>query len=356
MSKKPQVFLESHHINNMFTGFGHFNYWMLKSLSEAQSEFEFTAYALRRSPFKDFADKVKFKRYYSLHRHKPLRIRTRYDIWHSLNQNTKVEPYHDPPYLMTLHDVNFMEQDPVGGAKRKNFKLLKEKINRSDTIVYISEFAKRSANKYFDIPSSIPQQVIYNGNPVSAIAPVHSTKPPALNKPFLLSLGQFRDTKNFHSLVGMLSNLKDYQLVLAGDNETLYGNAVKEEIRKHGMEKRVILTGRITELEKHFYLQNCEAFLFPSLCEGFGMPPIEAMAYGKPVFLANRTSLPEIGGDFAFYWDTNDPTSMAEVFREGMNIYQNNNTLYSLELKKRAEFFDWKKTASEYLQVYRSLL
>ena len=101
-----------------------------------------------------------------------------------------------------------------------------------------------------------------------------------------------------------------------------------------------------------FYLQNCEAFVFPSLCEGFGLPPIEAMAYGKPVFLANRTSLPEIGGEFAFYWDNNDPESMAEVFREGMNVYQNNRETYQLELKMRAESFDWKKTAAEYLQVY----
>ena len=356
MSKKPRVFLESHHINNMFTGFGHFNYWLIRSLSETDSEFEFIAYALKKAPFKDFEDKVTYKRYFSLHRHKPLRIRTRYDIWHSLNQNTKVEPYYKMPYLMTLHDVNFLEQAPEGGANKKQFQLLKEKIDRSDSIVYISEFAKKSANRFFDIPASVPQQVIYNGNPVSALAPVELKNPPLIKKPFLFSLGQFRETKNFHSLVGMLSELKDHQLVLSGDHSKPYGNVVKEEIRKYKLEDRILLPGKISEMEKHYYLQNCEAFVFPSLCEGFGLPPIEAMAYGKPIFLANRTSLPEIGGEFAFYWDNNDPESMAEVFREGMNRYQDKEQLYQLELRKRAESFDWRKTAQEYLQVYRSLI
>src|SRR5690606_40321057 len=86
---------------------------------------------------------------------------------------------------------------------------------------------------------------------------------------------QFLEMKNFHSLVGMLSMLKDYKLVIAGNNDKPYAAVVKAEIEKYKLNDRVFLAGKISDEEKHYYLQNCEAFVFPSLFEGFGMPPIE---------------------------------------------------------------------------------
>ena len=356
MSAKQRIFLESHNINNLYTGFGQFNYWLIKSLTKNNRDYEFTAYAKKKSLLKDFPE-VRFQKYYSWNRYRSFSLRTRYDLWHSLNQNSKIEPYYSMPYLLTLHDVISLEKDKIEDVDPKKIKLLTEKINRSNAIVFISKHAKTSANHYFDIPKDIPQQIIYNGNPVKAQKPVTNIKTEVdLQKPFLFCIGQFLEMKNFHSLVGMLSRLKDFQLVIAGNNNKPYAEVVRQEIQKFKLEDRIFLSGRISDTEKHFYLQNCEAFVFPSLFEGFGLPPIEAMTYGKPVFLANRTSLPEIGGNYAFYWDEFDPETMASVFEEGMNTFHNNEKLYEKELKRRAADFDWDETAKKYLQTYSEIL
>lgn len=354
---KPKIFLEAHNIKNLFTGFGQFNYWLIKNLINRNTDYEFIINTKKRDSIKEFGRNVKFNRYYSFTRYPALRIRKKYDLWHSLNQNSKIEPYNKMPYLLTLHDVIFMEKDPIDLVDKKKIQLLKEKIDRADHIVYISEHAKISANQYLDIPASLPQQVIYNGNPVSPKAQVSAPKIDFnLRKPFLFCIGQFLEMKNFHSLVGMLSLLKDYQLVIAGNNDKPYAEVVKAEVEKYKLQDRVFLAGKITDQQKHYYLQNCKAFVFPSLFEGFGMPPIEAMAYGKPLFLANKTSLPEIGGEYAFYWDRFEPNYMSSVFEDGMTTFDNNKLVYQQELQKRATSFSWENTAKKYLEVYSQIL
>jgi glycosyltransferase involved in cell wall biosynthesis len=90
------------------------------------------------------------------------------------------------------------------------------------------------------------------------------------------------------------------------------------------------------------------------LAEGFGLPVIEAMYFGKPVFLAKLTSLPEIGGEEAFYFQSFDPKHMQEVLKNGLNASKS--TSKSSALKRRAEKFSWKSTAKEYLKLYKNIL
>src|SRR5690606_9695836 len=130
--------------------------------------------------------------------------------------------------------------------------------------------------------------------------------------PYFYSIGDFLEKKNFHSLVRMMKEIPDYELILSGSNKKVYGDFIRSLIAELRLEDRVILTGRVSEEEKQYYIQNSEAFLFPSIGEGFGLPPIEAMAFGKPVFLSNQASLPEIGADAAFYWEDFDPIYMKE--------------------------------------------
>ena len=120
--------------------------------------------------------------------------------------------------------------------------------------------------------------------------------------------------------------------------------------------QRVHTLGKVSENEKkHLYL-NCAAFAFPSLREGFGIPAIEAMTYGKPVFLANNTSLPEIGGEHAFFWDNFEIDHMTTVFLNGMQKYNKEKEFYSDWYKQRAASFTWEKAAKAYCEVYKKAL
>ena len=112
MANKQQVFLESHNIKNMNFGFGQFNYHLIKAIHELHPEdLDITLHVKNISKLKEeFGNDFKYKKYKPLSRHPLFRIRKKYDLWHSLNQNIKIEPYHDIPYLLTVHDVNFIEE------------------------------------------------------------------------------------------------------------------------------------------------------------------------------------------------------------------------------------------------------
>jgi len=351
------VFLESHNIKNKFSGFGQFNYHLIKGLSnQTLNDIDITLHAKDPKPLKDeFGSIFNYKRYNSITRHKPFRIKKKYDLWHCLNQNIKVEPFFDIPYLLTVHDIHFVTEGSPDIQEKLKSKF-REKLKRSSAIVYISEFAKKDTNAYFDVPD-IPQYVIHNGNTITDIDIPTNYNPSVIPKtPYLFSIGDFTERKNFMSLVEMLRQLPEYSLVLAGSNTSLYADSITQLTQKYGLQDRIFQPGKIEDTEKQYYLQHCEAFVFPSLREGFGIPPIEAMRFGKPVFISNNTSLPEIGGEHSFYWDHYDPEYMATVFNEGMEKYRSRPEFYKGWYEERAKSFSWDSTAKLYLDVYQSIL
>ena len=155
----------------------------------------------------------------------------------------------------------------------------------------------------------------------------------------------------------MLEFLPQYNLILSGNNNTHYANnKLQKTIAQLGFENRVVITGKISEIDKQYYMKNCTAFVFPSLREGFGIPPIEAMRFGKPVFLSNNTSLPEVGGEHAFYWDNYSPDYMAQVLENGLNTFYKNKSALSKNYINHAKSFNWDNAAKAYIEVYRKLL
>ncbi|RMA58562.1 glycosyltransferase family 4 protein [Ulvibacter antarcticus] len=352
-----KVFLESHNLKNKFTGFGQFNYHLIKAIANNPIKgFKITLHAKNVKELKtEFGSTFKYKKYRSITRHKPFRIKTKYNLWHCLNQNIKIEPFYDIPYLLTVHDIHFVtEGTPM---LRQTLKTkFSEKLRRANAIVYISEFAKKDTHEHFDVPD-IPEYVIYNGNTITDINIPKDYKPEiTTDRPYLFSIGDFSERKNFLSLVEMMQFLPDYDLILAGDNNSLYADKLTAFVKNNGLKNRVFQTGKIKDLEKQFYLQHCTAFVFPSHREGFGIPPIEAMRFGKPVFISNNTSLPEIGGEHSFYWDHYEPQYMADTLKLGMARFRNAQDFYEKWYVDRAKSFSWEKTAKEYLEVYRKLL
>ncbi|NQX84322.1 MAG: glycosyltransferase family 4 protein [Flavobacteriaceae bacterium] len=354
------VFLESHNIKNLNFGFGKFNYHLIKELNnEMPQDFRITLHSKDIKTLKDeFGNTFDYKKYYGFRRYKPLSIRKRYDLWHSMNQNISIEPYHnDIPYLLTVHNISHIK-DEKNYKNEKNHILFQEKLNRSDSIVYISNYAKSSTHKYFNVPK-VNEHVIYNGNTIPKITLNEDYTPNfKTTQPYLFTIGEITYRKNFKSLIAFLIALKnkDYNLIIAGKKNTKAAKEIEDLITKYNLSHRVHLLGKISEIEKQYYYKNCEAFVFPSLREGFGLPIIEAMTFKKPVFLSNNTSLPEIGGDIAFYWDNYDPTYMADVFENGMNTFSKNENNHKEQLKKRADLFSWSNAAKAYIDIYKRLL
>jgi glycosyltransferase involved in cell wall biosynthesis len=154
----------------------------------------------------------------------------------------------------------------------------------------------------------------------------------------------------------MMIHTPELNLIISGNNNKAYGIEIAKFITDNNLQNRVFLTGKVDDIAKQFYLSKCHAFVFPSIREGFGLPPIEAMHFGKPIFLSNKTSLPEIGGQHCYYWDNFNPEYMKNILIEGLNHFSSNKNEMELLMKKRAASFDWKVAAAEYIKVYKKCL
>jgi len=349
------VFLESHNLKNRNGGLGVFNYELIKALSNQNLDnLSITLNNKDTASLKaEFGDQFSYKKYTSLQRHKLFRISKKYDVWHSMNQNTKVEPRTKPKkYILTVHDVNFVEEESNDLNSKVNL-LFKEKINRADTIVYISNYAKKMTHQYFDT-KGIEEQVIYNGNTITEIIDTSAlTNAFQPEKPFLFTIGDFIERKNFISIIKMMELIDDFTLIIAGNNDKSYGQFIRDYIHQNKLGGKVFLAGKISNAQKQYYLKNCTAFVFPSIREGFGLPIIEAMTFGKPVFLSTKTSLPEVGGDAAYYWEDFDPYYMKETLYSQLQEFEKQKSAFEIKLKQRAADFSWDAAAQAYLNLYR---
>jgi glycosyltransferase involved in cell wall biosynthesis len=277
-----------------------------------------------------------------------------FDIWHGTYQSTKYLPMQNRniKVVLTIHDLNFLYDDKKAEwKKQRNLRYVQRLIDRSDALVFVSAFTQNDVQQRCQL-GKLPQFLIYNGSQLSN-SPSLTRQSYRPRRPFLFSIGVINRKKNFHVLLPLVKN-KKYELLIAGKNDDHdYHSYILETAKKYGVSDSVNLLGSITEREKAWYFKHCSAFALPSLSEGFGLPVVEAMQMGKPLFLSNRTSLPEIGGDVSFYFDNFSPDHMQEVFNLGLDRYDKE----SLESKiiERATKFSWKKAAQQYLEVYRSL-
>jgi glycosyltransferase involved in cell wall biosynthesis len=337
---------------NKFNGLYVYCYHFGLCLYNNQPENAELYYYLPKKLFGFFGNAVKYIAHHSLDKFFH-RKAIGFDIWHSTTTLSWYMPADKKTkFIFTLHDINFIIETPEKKkSNRRYLRLIQKRIDRADHIIAISSFSLGQAKQILTLGNK-PTSVIYPG--CSFITDKPKEKEPAYipKKPFLFSIGLIQKRKNFHVIIPLLQD-NDYEFIISGIDSFDYKSTIINEAEKYGVLDRVKFTGPVSEEEKAWYYKNCLAFMFPSYAEGFGLPVVEAMYYGKPVFLSRLTSLPEIGGGYAYYFNSFDSIEVKQKFSEGMKHYTTHQP--QEKIRQQAMQFTFDKMNEKILNVYKSL-
>lgn len=279
-----------------------------------------------------------------------------FDLVHYTKQFPRTTNINARFRLMTWHDINFMHNEVPKAKMVKKTKRAVRILRKCTHLSFISGFTAEDVTSHFTI--NVPWRIIPNGAsdltdlPDTALRLADGRTLPSR---YLFSISRWAPKKGQHLMVEMMQYLPDLHLILAGDCHDNYRNSVEETIRRLGL-GNVTLLGTVTEEEKAGLYRHCEGFLFPSRSEGFGLPVIEAMYFGKPVFLSKLTALPETGGNAAYYFDTLEPASMAATVEEGLRNFSSDRMNRETLVKEHAGNFSWSTAAERYFQYYQDIL
>jgi glycosyltransferase involved in cell wall biosynthesis len=348
MSEPPlHIWLDAERMKHPYTGLFHFCLELGNALVAVHSEHEDLTFFLPGNLQGSFGKEVHYVHQKIIHKYFSPSWR-KMDVWHSMQQDSDYFPRSRVPLVLTIHDLNFLHQPGKSLAdKKRALARLKTRVGMARQIVTISSFVLNELQENVSLGDT-PATVIYNGCNFSSARPRRPREIP--DRPFLFTIGTIAAKKNFHVLPALLQR-NDLILVIAGViQDEAYLERIKNEARRLRVADRIIFAGAVPEEEKQWYYKNCMAFVFPSLAEGFGMPVLEAMYFGKPVFLSTKTSLPEIGGELAYYFQNFEPEHMVQVLEEGLQHYLDNSS--EVKLQAHAASFSWITAARRYLELY----
>lgn len=225
---------------------------------------------------------------------------------------------------------------------------------KSRAIFAISEYTKGDVARYTNTNSRKITVTLEAGDSVTDPPEV---VPELVDKQFIMYVGRPTPHKNLPRLIEAYTQLKqkhpNLHLVLAGKQDANY-KRIARDVRQRGIED-VIFTGFIPDGQLRWLFENCAAYVFPSLSEGFGLPGLEAMANGAPVVSSNATSLPEVQGDAAHYFNPEDVDDMARAINAVLTKPELRAKLIDLG-KKQVAKFSWKRMAEQTLAVYKEVL
>jgi glycosyltransferase involved in cell wall biosynthesis len=231
---------------------------------------------------------------------------------------------------------------------------------KADRILTVSEASKRDILRFFDVPAE-KVSVIYNAIDERFLAPANPERMDLvrqryqLDHPFVLYVGNIKPHKNIERLIDAFGRARsqgpeNLKLIIIGDEISKYP-ALRQSVHKHKLDKHVRFLGfQPMETLAAFY-RLARAFVFPSLYEGFGLPPLEAMACGSPVVTSNVSSLPEVAGGAALLVDPYD----ADAIAEGIVQAVTDETLRADLIRRgldRARSFSWPQSVKKIHEIY----
>jgi len=344
-----QVLVEMEKLKNLNSGLGQFCINLGNQFQKIHSEKIGIDFYVPGTHKNIFGPQFNYVQHSVLNKIIPLNS-SKYNIWHCIHQGSHYLPsYRKTKLLLTIHDLNFLEKYK-GNKQKSKLNALQKKLERASAITVISNYTGTIVRQHLNT-GNIPIHVIHNGNCLIPIE--NATKPDFIKfSSYIFFVGIVSAKKNLHTVLHLLEKNKELHFVVAGNNTSAYANQLEEAAEKIGVRKQLHVTGIVDSGTKYWLYKNCMAFVFPSLTEGFGLPVIEAMSLGKPVFLSNLTSLPEVGGKEAFYWNNFEPAYMVDVFEKGMQEFDSARAARSIEW---ASQFSWERAANEYLKLYETI-
>jgi glycosyltransferase involved in cell wall biosynthesis len=274
------------------------------------------------------------------------------------------------PTVVTVHDVIQFVLPEYAWRKisRLYFGIVSRGARRADAIITVSECSKRDIVKLLGLP---PERIHVIGNAVDdSLHPVRDAwalkqvrERYGIGSRFILYFGGFDLRKNVPRLIEAYAGLpetlrREYSLVIAGRYQHL-GHPLypdpRRAVQRLGLENSVAFTGQIREQDKAPLYSAATVFAFPSLYEGFGMTPLEAMACGTPVLTSDRSALPEVVGDAGLLVDPYDTDAIRQALADLLLNDARREELARRGLE-RARRFTWQQVAEQTVRVYRSVL
>ena len=290
-------------------------------------------------------------------------------------------PHFNVPFLyqgkmvVTIHDLTMLKfggretstlPAPIFLIKRAGLRfILQDAAQRAAAVITFSQFVKDDIVKTFGIPAK-KISVTYEAGILAGKGRADRERKVEdvlgkyrITKPYFLYVGAFYPHKNVDRLVEAVKILnekmkKPSQLILAGRKDAFLERVVRKALEV-GALKYISLTDHVTDADLIDLYREAEAYVQPSLSEGFGLQTVEAMALGVLVVQSNTSCLPEIGGEAALYFDPDDSRDIADKLAKVLGNKKFRQGLVKKGLA-RAKDFSWEKMARETLKVYESVL
>lgn len=284
-----------------------------------------------------------------------------------LHSPVNVQPFLLPcKGVVTVTDLSFMAFPESFRPSQRLYQrfFTRMSVQRASHLIAISSSTARDLGKFFAVPAT-KISVIFPGvdiayHPIRDISTLSDFRRRRnLPEKFILFVGTLEPRKNLLTLLKAYAKFKhqtkaDHKLVLAGSPGWLY-QPIFAAVEELGLRDDVLFPGFIPEDELPLWYNVANAFVYPSLYEGFGLPPLEAMACGTPVIVSNTSSLPEVVGDAALLVDPYSPDAWAAALSKVCNNGHLRDNL-ATRGPERAQTFSWTRMARETIQVYRAVL
>jgi len=275
------------------------------------------------------------------------------------------------PYVVTVHDMSSLIYAADRRGNRFRLFLFRRGLERAACVIAVSAATKRDVENLLGLPGNRIRQIYDAPDPRfldqrtsgAGAERQRTLERYQINHPFLLYAGAVRPQKNIPRLVEAFAVLrsdmerhpvyKDLRLIIIGDEISRYPS-VRRSVNKTRMENYVRFLGFVPFDTLRVFFEAASAFVFPSLYEGFGLPPLEAMASGTPVVTSHVSSLPEVVDEAAMFVNPENVFDIARGIREVLL----NDDLRAQLIRagyEQARRFSWSKTAREVLEIYREV-